>query len=507
MRPPIMRSSSWFLLTACTAAAAALWICSWLRPFSSAAPVPCLTYDLHSPSKNEWKPLGGNWTIGGGTVSNQSYERGAKLLTGAQDWRNYTLTAEMKFTSPNADMGLVLRVRDPAKGTDTYSGYYIGLRTLDESLVIGRSDFGWREARPVAVPGGVQPNTWYRMRVVAYDCNLAASVQNLASGATAWMAFEEPGCISSGRIGLRSLNPGAFWRNIRIAPATWNDYLDIQRHAPSVEHPEDLPSPPWWTPGHVTVLFTGILAVLLLSQLVYFRLRQWKVHTIAQERERLAHDIHDTMAQSFAGIGYQIQGIYHNITHRGSADLSEIAEQLKVSYQLVRRCHEEASRTIAMLGSPLPFTRDLLAALRDIARTLAGDRIHVLAESHGPVKPLPLRLADALLHIGREAIVNAVNHSEMNLLFLTLVYSRNTVELVIEDDGRGFEVRPESTGFGLRGMQKRARDVGAVLHIHSTPGKGTRVHVIARLQPERPLKRFFRKLRGKLPPVSVPAAG
>src|SRR5579883_1646894 len=408
----------------------------WLYWYHRSGQVPSLHYDLKTG--HEWVPLGGKWTIADGEVSNNSLERGAKLLTGSEGWQNYVFMTDLKFTGTNADMGVVLRVNEAREGTDAYNGYYVGLRTLDGSLVAGRSNFGWREASPVHVPGGVQPNVWYRLRAVAYGCDIAASALNLSTGEMAWLAFRETGCVATGRVGLRSLNSGAVWRNISLAPARWEDYVALRQHAAFVEHPEVLPTAPWWTPWHASVLFGSILLIVLAGQLTYFRMQQWKAYTIMRERERLAHDIHDTMAQSFAGIGYQIQGIYHHMRCGGPVDSAEIADQLHVAYQLVHRCHEEASRTIAMLGSSLPLTRqNILDALKETATKIAGGRITVVAQSHGTSARLNLRLADALLHIGREAIVNAVDHSGLSRLKIVLSYNKTGVELAIEDNGCG----------------------------------------------------------------------
>jgi signal transduction histidine kinase len=68
------------------------------------------------------------------------------------------------------------------------------------------------------------------------------------------------------------------------------------------------------------------------------------------------------------------------------------------------------------------------------------------------------------------------------VLKVTLSYQDGSVELAVEDNGSGFEYSPESTGFGILGMQKRARNVGSTLDIFSTPGAGTQVRVKANLQ-------------------------
>jgi signal transduction histidine kinase len=189
------------------------------------------------------------------------------------------------------------------------------------------------------------------------------------------------------------------------------------------------------------------------------------------------------MAQGFAGIGYQIQGIRSSIVRGDRLDARHIADQLSVAYQLVRSCHQEASRTIAMLGSASPpIQHNLLGALAETARKTAGDKITTTAELNGNPTQLNLRLADALLHIGQEAIANALGHGHPSILKIAVSYEESSVELVVEDNGRGFEYSPETAGFGILGMQKRARTVAGTLQIVSTPGQGTQVRVKASLQ-------------------------
>lgn len=243
-------------------------------------------------------------------------------------------------------------------------------------------------------------------------------------------------------------------------------YQALRRHAAFVERLEVPAGPPWWTPWHVGMLFAAALAVALLTQLVFFRIQQWKAYTITEERERLAHEIHDTMAQSFAGVGYQIQGIRRSVVRSDRQDSRQIAEQLSVAYQLVRKCHVEASRTIAMLGSASPqIQQNLLGSLAETARRIAGDQIRTVTRLQGNSVSLSLRIADAMLHIGQEAIANAVSHSEPTLLTITLSFEGKDVELAVEDNGQGFDYSPGKAGFGILGMQKRARGVEGTLRI------------------------------------------
>ena len=476
-------TSKWLLTiglaSACLATVVWLWH-GWPRAKSV---VPSHSYQLLDGRMDEWRAVGGDWKIANGAIYNESYERGSKLLTGSSAWGDYTVSADVSFEGDNADIGIIIRTSDEKKeGSDTYNGYYIGLRTLDQALVIGRSAFGWSEAPPVPIPGGVHRSVWYRLRVTAYGCNIGASAQNLTTLQTVWMAFEEPGCLKTGHIGLRSLSAGGMWRNISIKEAGWNDYMELRQHAASVERPGILPGPPWWSPWHVGMLFVGTLSLALLAQLAYFRIQQWKAYTITRERERLAHEIHDTMAQGFAGIGYQIQGIRSSVVRCDRPDLQQIADQLSIAYQLVCSCHVEASRTISMLGSASsPIQENLLGALEEAARKIAGDKIVTSAEQRGDPLPLSLRLANALFHIGQQAIANAVGHGNPSVLRVALSYEGSEVELSVEDNGQGFEFTPGTAGFGIQGMQKRAREVAGTLLIISSPGHGTQLRVRARV--------------------------
>ena len=467
----------------------------WIHPRRLDNIPQVYTGQLQTGDLNEWKPLGGNWKISNGIIENLSPERGSKLMTGSTAWKNYTVTSDVQFVGNNADMGILIRTSAESEGTDTYDGYYVGIRTLDGAMVIGRADYRWSEAPPVPVPGGVHPSVWYRLRVVAYDCDIAASAQNLTTLQMAWAVLEDPSCFESGRTGYRSMNAGGMWRGFSVTSAGWRDYVDIRQHSGPMEHLHIDPGPPWWTPLHVSVLFAVTLTLALATQLFFFRMQQWKVYTIARERERLAHDIHDTMAQSFAGVGYQIQGIRSRVVSEQHLNSRYIADQLGVAYQLVRSCHEDASRTIAMLSSISPIPQNLVGVLADAARKITGGRVEIRAEQAGNPPEPSLRVANALLQIGREAIANAVSHGDPSELKIRFSYERGHFVLMVEDNGKGFEFTPESAGFGILGMQKRALDVDGLLRVFSTPGKGTQVEVSIRFEQEKLIKRFIANMK------------
>lgn len=267
----------------------------------------------------------------------------------------------------------------------------------------------------------------------------------------------------------------------------------------SADDAQVLAPPPWWNLRHVTLVFGGALLIVFLLQVLYFRVQRWKSEAITRERERLAHDIHDTMAQGFAGIGYQIQGIHTIVRHKDDPESQRVSEQLATAYQFVRRCHEEASRTISMLAEPAPEIQDnLLALLNEAAQQITNDQVSTTVSVEGTAVPLDLRTANALMHIGHEAITNAAAHGQPTELILTLSFGQGGVELRIRDNGHGFHYNAETAGFGILGMQRRVREIGGTLEILSSPGNGTEVCVRVRLRSDKLVQRLIQSMEKRL---------
>jgi signal transduction histidine kinase len=241
-----------------------------------------------------------------------------------------------------------------------------------------------------------------------------------------------------------------------------------------------LQGPPWWTPWHVTFLAFFMVLVACSIQLTYFRFRQWQKDAISRERERIAHDIHDTMAQSFAGIGYQIQGLRTSIIRNASVSREVIAHELASTSDLIRQCHANASHTIEMLSAASPDEAgDLLGMLAERTYKLSGGNIRVYKREQGDVRPLSLRIRAVLFHIGQEAISNAITHGQSATITFTLRYEKRSATMMIVDDGCGFDATPEGEGegFGILGMRRRAKEIGGTIEMLSAPGVGTRVGV------------------------------
>jgi len=241
-----------------------------------------------------------------------------------------------------------------------------------------------------------------------------------------------------------------------------------------------LAGPPWWSAGHLAAIAAVTLILVLAGQLLYSRVEHWRLRVVLEERERLAHEIHDTLAQSFAGIGFQLQAIRNDLQDKNPA----VIRQLNLASDLVRHSHQEARRSIATLR-PAPLENiGLLPALDQNAhRMLDGGSVQLVITSEGDERPLPIRTSDAIYKIGQEAVANAMRHASPLSIHILLRYQKDAVQLVVEDDGVGFINAADSLGFGLQGMRKRAESISASLEIHSGAGHGTRITVTAPLPP------------------------
>ncbi len=265
-----------------------------------------------------------------------------------------------------------------------------------------------------------------------------------------------------------------------VDPAFTNNLTPFVLLLRSSEDVNIVAGPPWWTTGHVIALLSALVALALTSVFLYQRVENWRLRAVLEERERLAHEMHDTLAQSFAGIGFQLQAIQNNLPARETA----IHQQLELASNLVRHSHEEARRSIAMLRPESLESEDVLSALDTQARRLLeGGSVRVISEKSGEARPIPLRIADALFRIGQESIANSIRHANSSLLKIRLHYGQTSATLQVEDNGTGFVPANALNGFGIRGMRRRAQTVSATFHIQSAPGQGTSIEVTAPLPP------------------------
>jgi signal transduction histidine kinase len=195
---------------------------------------------------------------------------------------------------------------------------------------------------------------------------------------------------------------------------------------------------------------------------------------VRDERERLALEIHDTIAQSLTGIVTQLQAV------TDTTDDAASREHVKRAADLAREALGEARRSVQGL---LPLRLDstgVVEALTHLTRDWSG-ATGIAAELvvTGAVEPLHPDIEATALRIAQEALTNVSKHADADRVGVTLSYTDDELVLDVRDDGAGFDPAatptPTGHGVGLHGMRQRAARVAGELVIESEPGSGTAV--------------------------------
>ena len=197
------------------------------------------------------------------------------------------------------------------------------------------------------------------------------------------------------------------------------------------------------------------------------------------ERQRLAGEIHDTLAQGLAGIITQLQAAERSASVQG-----ETEEHVARALRLARSSLTEARRSVQALAPQELGRAHLPDALRALTEQWSQDQgISAQVEVTGVREPLSPAIEVSLFRVAQESLTNVAKHAEASRVGVTLSYAGTEVLLDVRDDGRGF-AQGVGTGFGLTSMRQRIRGVGGHVEVQSAPGEGTsvsaRVPAIAR---------------------------
>jgi signal transduction histidine kinase len=196
-------------------------------------------------------------------------------------------------------------------------------------------------------------------------------------------------------------------------------------------------------------------------------------NAIVAERTRFARDIHDTLAQGFTGIMMQLNAAEKGLSQASEATLNH----LEKARELARQSLEEARRSVAALRTSSLAHGNLLDAIEYAGRQITADSgIVLVTKLEGTPYALSEQRETHLLRIAQEAMTNAVRHSGANRILLGLSYQAGFVELDIQDNGRGI-IEGDSSGFGVKGMKERAKELNGQLSILNIQDGGTQVLV------------------------------
>ena len=262
--------------------------------------------------------------------------------------------------------------------------------------------------------------------------------------------------------------------------------------------------PPWYRTGpayltYVVLLLLVALGVIrwsgqlarkrnrALEQLVQERTSQLEstmvrlseeTHASATlaERNRFAGEIHDSVQQGLTG------AIIHlDTTLTLPIATGDLGARLHVVRNMVSYARQEVQHAIWDMESPLLKGSDLGGALRKLSTYVTSNKVAPRVEVTGEPADLPRATMHNLIRIAQEATTNALRHARAGEIILRLNYQADGIELVIADDGAGFQpdaVLNQAGHFGLRGIRTRAKKLGGTLNITSAPGEGTSVRVV-----------------------------
>jgi PAS domain S-box-containing protein len=196
---------------------------------------------------------------------------------------------------------------------------------------------------------------------------------------------------------------------------------------------------------------------------------------VIEERNRLARDIHDTLAQGFTAVIVQLEAA-QDAERRGLA--AEMAAHLERASTMARTGLQEARRSVHALRPQALEGSDLTSAMAALfAATTAGIDLRATVTAAGTPMVLPAEWETNLLRIAQEALTNVVRHAAAKELCATIRFDAQTIDLILRDDGRGFDRSATSDGYGLIGMAERAELMGGTLSIESGETIGTTLHV------------------------------
>jgi signal transduction histidine kinase len=210
--------------------------------------------------------------------------------------------------------------------------------------------------------------------------------------------------------------------------------------------------------------------------------------TISRERNRLARELHDTLAHSLSAVTVQLEAV-RSLWH---LDPDAARDLLEKADETARRGLTEARRALrALRASPLQDV-GLALALRELAET-AAERTGAALELHVPEQigsDLPLAVEQGVYRIAQETLENVVRHAEPQLIIVRLERNAGRLVFTVEDDGRGIDAATIQASeansqdqLGIRGIKERAHLIGGRLQIMSRSGQGAKVHLTVPLSP------------------------
>ena len=194
------------------------------------------------------------------------------------------------------------------------------------------------------------------------------------------------------------------------------------------------------------------------------------------ERSRIARDMHDSLGHTLTTLDVQLA-----LVDRYAQNIPEIQRSprlrraIKQSQQLAAQCLAEARQSVRSIRTEnfVDLEKKLRSLIAD--KQQAFESFTVDLQVHLP--PLPQQLSYQLFLIAKEGLINIQKHAAASSVTLSLVIREEQIQLILTDDGCGFELRERVTGYGLQGIKERSQLLGGQFSIYTQRGEGTKLHV------------------------------
>jgi anti-sigma regulatory factor (Ser/Thr protein kinase) len=283
-----------------------------------------------------------------------------------------------------------------------------------------------------------------------------------------------------GEMTTKSMQPDATLRLTGIlminhgVEADHGDVFTLQ-----LRNPDDIElveAPSWWTQAHLLLVGAAGVILILTCILGYYRIKHSRYRAVAEERANIARDIHDTLAQGYAGITLQLEAAQQTIQR----DPERAEVLLNEALQLVRHSRDESHLSIDVLRSLSRNDRLDVLISHCIVQIQAASGAMIEQQVSGEAADLSYHLVNNLFRIAQEAIANAVHHANADRIVVRVEYRKKETLLEVEDNGIGFDPGripgTDQGHFGLTGMRERCAAINAEFELRST-SSGTLVRV------------------------------
>jgi len=231
----------------------------------------------------------------------------------------------------------------------------------------------------------------------------------------------------------------------------------------------------YWFYALLLAAAAGIVVLLLRLRL---RRAEGEFRAVLGERNRIAREIHDTLAQGYVGISVQLEVLSELLRHHKT---EAVAKHLDLTKGYVREGLADARQSIWALRSQDSGETTLPVRLRRLVEAEVGHELDNHFSLFGAYRPMPSETEREFLRVAQEAIHNVRKHAKARHLFVQLEYGPEEIALEVRDDGCGFAVNKELESppghYGLTGMRERAAVIGGRLEVTSEPGSGTTIRL------------------------------